>query len=397
MKNKILHILALAAALTVAILLVTGCGETECKHEGGTATCKTLAVCSICGESYGEFAGHSGGDATCTELATCETCGESYGETDAHIGGIATCQSAAQCVICDTFYGDVGTCAGGEATCTEKAVCETCNQPYGNFADHVGGEANCSAKAVCDVCSQEYGNLGDHAKVYAVIEAGKHSVSCSICSETVNASENCTGGEATCVSLKQCELCGGEYGTLAGHTVAYANNASGNHKIYCSFCDETLTASENCTGGHASCEYQAKCDFCDTAYGAVPSGHEYGADLVGSETAHFYACTNCNSPKLSDKAAHTFGEWTTALSATVESEGTSQRTCSECNYVQSKAIPKLPMHRMSALAIVLIVIGSVLVVAIATFAIIWFAVKKKNFGDLKAVLVRAPKEETADE
>ena len=51
------------------------------EKEENKATCKELAVCDHCGESYGELA-HTGGTATCTTQAVCEVCGESYGELD---------------------------------------------------------------------------------------------------------------------------------------------------------------------------------------------------------------------------------------------------------------------------------------------------------------------------
>ncbi len=51
------------------------------EKEENKATCKELAVCDHCGESYGELA-HTGGTATCTTQAVCEVCGESYGEID---------------------------------------------------------------------------------------------------------------------------------------------------------------------------------------------------------------------------------------------------------------------------------------------------------------------------
>ena len=51
------------------------------EKEENKATCKELAVCDHCGESYGELT-HTGGTATCTTQAVCEVCGESYGEID---------------------------------------------------------------------------------------------------------------------------------------------------------------------------------------------------------------------------------------------------------------------------------------------------------------------------
>ena len=53
-------------------------------HEGGEATCTAQAVCTVCGESYGEILAHEGGEATCKAPATCTVCGESYGELVEH-------------------------------------------------------------------------------------------------------------------------------------------------------------------------------------------------------------------------------------------------------------------------------------------------------------------------
>ena len=59
----------------------------DCTHIGGTATCTTQAVCTVCGESYGELGDHSTtaeGDraATCTAPAYCSVCKSEYGELD---------------------------------------------------------------------------------------------------------------------------------------------------------------------------------------------------------------------------------------------------------------------------------------------------------------------------
>ena len=53
-------------------------------HEGGEATCTVQAVCTVCGEPYGELAAHEGGEATCIAQAVCTVCCESYGELAAH-------------------------------------------------------------------------------------------------------------------------------------------------------------------------------------------------------------------------------------------------------------------------------------------------------------------------
>jgi hypothetical protein len=52
-------------------------------HRGGHATYHELAMCQLCGESYGELLqcpGHFGGEATYHDHAVCEECGYEYGE-----------------------------------------------------------------------------------------------------------------------------------------------------------------------------------------------------------------------------------------------------------------------------------------------------------------------------
>ena len=122
----------------------------DCEHEGGTATCKDLAVCTKCGESYGALLSHTGGTATCKDLAVCEACGESYGK----------------------------------------------------LADHKGGEATCVAKAVCEVCGESYGELGNHTLTFTTTIPtaelkGKTTAACALCDYTFESGEVgiMTGGE----------------------------------------------------------------------------------------------------------------------------------------------------------------------------------------------------------
>lgn len=53
-------------------------------HTGGTATCQKQAVCSRCGQEYGELGAHKGGTATCQKQAVCSQCGQPYGALGGH-------------------------------------------------------------------------------------------------------------------------------------------------------------------------------------------------------------------------------------------------------------------------------------------------------------------------
>lgn len=158
-------------------------------HTGGTATCTAKAVCSVCGESYGELAAHvadsnykynadghwtacatcgtpmsnqeahTGGTANCQHKAVCDVCGQPYGELDAsnHTGGIRWAQTAE---THQAFYLCCGAAAGAEAnhSWNDESVCTECG--YG--CAHTGGTATCTALAVCDICGHTYGDLLPH-------------------------------------------------------------------------------------------------------------------------------------------------------------------------------------------------------------------------------------------
>lgn len=169
-------------------------------HTGGTATCTAKAVCSVCGESYGELAAHvadsnyrynadghwtacaacgtpmsnqeahTGGTADCQHKAVCDVCGQPYGEINAsnHTGGIRWVQTAE---THQAFYLCCGAAAGAEAnhSWNDESVCTECG--YG--CAHTGGTATCTALAVCDICGHTYGDLLPHDYRWVIDQEAK--------------------------------------------------------------------------------------------------------------------------------------------------------------------------------------------------------------------------------
>lgn len=176
-------------------------------HTGGEATCTQKAVCTRCGNEYGEyadhnygttwktddtyhwhecscgakkdFAAHGGGIATCSARAVCEVCGEKYGELDSDNHDL-DCNCGHQ--YCQHFtyganreevslYEDLPTI---EATCTKDGreggrKCSSCgsydpdNEPQIiPRLGHTGGTATCTEQAVCTRCGESYGELDAH-------------------------------------------------------------------------------------------------------------------------------------------------------------------------------------------------------------------------------------------
>lgn len=158
-------------------------------HTGGTTTCTAKAVCSVCGEAYGELAAHVA-DSTYKyngegHWTACATCGTPMSNQEAHTGGTANCQHKAVCDVCGQPYGEInasnhtggirwaqtaethqafylccGAAAGAEAnhSWNDESVCTECG--YG--CAHTGGTATCTALAVCDICGHTYGDLLPH-------------------------------------------------------------------------------------------------------------------------------------------------------------------------------------------------------------------------------------------
>ena len=163
----------------------------QCKHKGGIATCNRKAICSQCGEEYGEFnpSNHSGNTdvrgvkgTTCNENGYtgdtyCLDCGEKIatGETISALGhnynSVITSPTCTEqgyttytCSRCGNNYKDDYVVAlghiGGTATCHNKATCNRCGGEYGgfNYTNHTGGtEIRGSKPATC----AEMGYTGD--------------------------------------------------------------------------------------------------------------------------------------------------------------------------------------------------------------------------------------------
>ena len=60
--------------------------------------------------------------------------------------------------------------------------------------------------------------------------------------------------------------------------------------------------------------------------------HSFSKDWTSNATDHWHAATCEHTKEVSDKAAHTFGDYVSNNDATTESDGTKTRKCSVCGY-----------------------------------------------------------------
>jgi len=244
----------------------------EHTHTGGTATCKEKAVCTVCGQSYGEVnpANHAGG--TRTEGATTGNCGETgytgntfcegcntkiatgsvIPATGNHAGGTATCEKLAECKVCGKEYGTLAACKpeADDGDCTTAIKCSVCKKETTPAnATHTGGTATCKEQAVCTECQQPYGEVNPDNHAGGTRTEGAITGNC---------------GEAGYTGDTYCEGCNTKIAT--GTVIP----ATGNH-----------------TGGTATCKEQAICTECQQPYGELnPDNHAGGTRTEGAITGN---------------------------------------------------------------------------------------------------------------
>ena len=69
--------------------------------------------------------------------------------------------------------------------------------------------------------------------------------------------------------------------------------------------------------------------------------HKFSEDWASDGAYHWHAATCEHTTEVSEKAEHTFSDWTTTKEATEEAEGSKERTCTVCGYTATEAIEKL--------------------------------------------------------
>jgi len=346
-------------------------------HIGGTATCISKAICTVCENEYGELDldNHSGatelkngyeagcgsegysGDVYCTSCESMITEGNVIPATGNHIGGTATCISKAICTVCENEYGELdldnhsgatelrnGYEAGcgsegysGDVYCTSCDNIITQGEVIPATGNHTGGTATCTEKASCSVCGQAYGEIDVNNHVGETEIRGAYGATCgadgysgdTYCKscdskitdgETIPATGAHVGGKATCVEKAICSVCGNAYGELdknnhpgginvqgKADALCYKDGHTGN--IHCSVCDDVLIAGSviPATGNHV---YTNACDTVCNTPGCgftriVP--HAFGGEWQKDADYHWRICQTAACGALEPKALHTYG------------------------------------------------------------------------------------------
>ena len=335
------------------------------EHTGGTATCIKKAICDVCHQEYGDFAAHNYIENAKTDyLKTAATCGSKA-----------------------VYYKSCSTCGG-----KSEETFETGEYDYTN---HVGEtylknqkEATCyeegyTGDVYCSTCNREISkgqsiakNAHNPASVWTTDETDHWKV-CQIigCGNIIDKAPH-SGGEATCVNKAICSVCKVEYGEIApdNHVnteirgaVAATEEAEGyTGDKWCLDCNQMIeegTGVAKLDHTHAMVKTEAKaatceedgnieyytCSKCGKRYNdelgtreltdeeiiIEASGHGYSTEWKSDADGHWHECT-CG--KRSDEGTHTFGDWTIIKEATATEDGSRERECSVCGYVQTETI-----------------------------------------------------------
>lgn len=152
-------------------------GEAATGHEGGTATCKDKAICTKCGEAYGNTIAHSYDSvvfpATCTKKGytefTCTVCGDSYQGDETPLAA---------------HKYDDGKITTAPTCCDAGVKTFTC--------------INCSEASYTEAVAAT-----GHTVTDWTVEGTEATGSCDDCGETITANPEDVGLE-----LPECERCG---------------------------------------------------------------------------------------------------------------------------------------------------------------------------------------------
>ncbi len=308
------------------------------------------ATCTACSYTFAEEC--SGGQASCTTLKVCEKCEAEYGTTDPHsFTGTPVVlngdEHAYLCEYCST--------AGLYGVGAEQGATEACS----------GGTATCIALAECTVCKDTHGDYAAHVYDGTPVQlAGDvHAYRCSVCNNdtlygvgsTDNATEACSGGDATCTALAVCDVCNDTHGELDedDHKWSKWANVAGTetHKHVCEYNNEH-TETEDCFSPDISvvapdCETAGytvnECIICDHVWHTNPTealDHDWSAWENNNDGTHTRVCEaeNCKYGENGTAKVETADCSKDNADAVVTApecleEGYTTYTCNDCGYV----------------------------------------------------------------
>ena len=377
---------ACADSATDTDCLCDKCGNLVA-HSYGNATCDAPATCTVCGATTGGTLGHDYTvyvetvDYTCTTdgytVYKCSRCDSTENrnitnaahrpEAAATVMQKATCEAdgykAILCSECDAeisretiekrahVYTDNGEAQ--KATCLADGVMNT-------ICTNVETDTHeaCTHESTRVIAQLDHSYTGEYVW-YNTAESKSHAQKCvNGCEEPNPVTTPCDFDEdvtePTCstngYTTYTCKICHNHYDadyTTRNHIYVYAPGNGTSHVVTCQYDDCNYTATENCSGGTATCTAKAICENCKTAYGSENADNHTGEATVTknykketcsaegySGDIHWSCCDALHTKgTVVNKLAHT-EETVTGKAATCTEDGlTDGKKCSVCGEV----------------------------------------------------------------
>ena len=113
--------------------------------------------------------------------------------------------------------------------------------------------------------------------------------------------------------------------------------------------NEIITVQAGCTTEGTKTFTCSVCSYIKTE--AIPAkGHSYSEEWTSDDTNHWHAAKCEHSDEKSEISKHIWGSWAVTKNASATEEGCKTRCCTECNYSETDAIPKLKVSPSRLLA-----------------------------------------------
>ena len=179
--------------------------------------------------------------------------------------------------------------------------------------------------------------------------------------------------DATCTEPKTCKRtnCGATDGVALGHDYADAT-CTEPKKCKRTDCDATDGVALGHDYAEATCTEPKTCKRagCNATDGTA-NGHTYDNDCDAT-------CNVCQAERT--PSPHVWGEGAVTKEPERKTEGVMEYTCSVCNGKRTESIPA--KGGIGPGGVVGIVVGSTAVAGVGGFALFWFVIKNKSFGQL---------------
>ena len=271
----------------------------------------------------------------------------------------------------NSSHSETENCYGGTATCENKAVCEVCGEEYGDILGHNYGEVKytwtsdntCKAKRVC---------THDSAHIESeTVTATAEEIKAATCKEKGKMKYTATfTNTAFAAQVKEVDIDFTEhtYGDLIPEVSPTTTEFGVKEHKDCTVCGKHFDKDGN--------------EITELKIAKIGTHN-----VVINGESKFYADGESVTVTAEDKEGKVFKGWKDESGKIVSTEKSYKFTVSaEKNLTAVYEDAPAAKKGLSGGAIAGIVIGSVAVAGIGGFAIFWFAVKKKTFADLGAIL-----------